>query len=162
MSDRMPDAPHLGRRHVLIAAGAVAAALTLPATVPRAETGDVRVSSFETLYEALTRGATPAAENVAFELPEIAENGNTVPFTVSVASPMTDESHVTTIHILSTQNPQTLVATFTLSPLNGKAVVASRMRLARSQDVLALAVLNDGRMFVARRSVKVTVGGCGI
>ena len=94
-------------------------------------------------------------------MPEIAENGNTVPFTISVDSPMTETDNVKAIHVLATANPQPGVATFRFSPLSGKATVASRMRLARTQDVIAIAELSDGRFLMSKRNVKVTIGGCG-
>jgi len=103
----------------------------------------------------------PIEARVTLDLPEIAENGNTVPFAVSVESPMTEKEYVKAIHIISTGNPQSGVATFRLTPQSGKAAVASRMRLGRTQDVIALAELSDGKVLQARRSVKVTIGGCG-
>lgn len=102
----------------------------------------------------------PSEERITLELPEIAENGNFVPVTISVDSPMTDDDHVRKLHILSTSNPQPVVATFHLSPLNGRAVVQSRMRLARTQDVIALAETSKGDLLLARVLVKVTIGGC--
>ena len=65
------------------------------------------------------------------------------------------------IHIVATANPQPGVATFRLTPLSGKAAVASRMRLQRTQDVITIAELSDGRFLMAKRTVKVTIGGCG-
>jgi len=98
---------------------------------------------------------------VTMDLPEIAENGNTVPFTISVDSPMTDKDHVKAVHVIATGNPQPGVATFRFTPQSGKAAAASRMRLARTQDVIALAELSDGKFLQVKRSVKVTIGGCG-
>jgi sulfur-oxidizing protein SoxY len=102
--------------------------------------------------------AKPIEGKVLIDLPEIAENGNTVPFTVSVDSPMSETDNVRTIYIIATANPQPGVATFHFSPLSGKAMVAGRMRLARTQDVV---VLGDGRFLMSKRNVKVTIGGCG-
>ena len=65
------------------------------------------------------------------------------------------------IHVIATANPQPGVATFRFSPLSGKATVASRMRLARTQDVIGIAELSDGRFLMSKRNVKVTIGGCG-
>jgi len=95
------------------------------------------------------------------DIPEIAENGNTVPFTIAVESPMTEAEYVKAAHIVSTGNPQADVASFTFTPESGKAIVSSRMRLAKSQDVVAVAELSDGRFMMAKKSVKVTIGGCG-
>ena len=85
-------------------------------------------------------------------MPEIAENGNTVPFTISVDSPMTDKDYVKAVHVISTGNPQPGVATFRFTPQSGKAAAASRMRLAETQDVIALAELSDGKFL--RRSAR--------
>ena len=86
------------------------------------------------------------------DLPEIAENGNTVPFTVIVDSPMTEKDYVKAMYVISTGNPQPGVATFRFTPQSGKAAVASRMRLARTQDIIALAELSDGKFLQAKRS----------
>ena len=74
---------------------------------------------------------------------------------------MTEKEYVKAIHVISTGNPQPGVATFHYTPQSGKAAVSSRMRLARSQEVIAVAELNDGKFVIARRPVKVTIGGCG-
>jgi sulfur-oxidizing protein SoxY len=95
------------------------------------------------------------------ELQEIAENGNMVPFALSVESPMTEASHVKAIHLISTANPQAVVGSFFFTPQSGKASVSGRMRLARTQDVIAIAAMSEGEFLLARRTVKVTIGGCG-
>src|SRR5690606_30934211 len=95
------------------------------------------------------------------KLPEIAENGNTVPFSISVDSPMTEDDYVKAVHVISTGNPQPMVATFHFTPQSGKAAVSSRMRLAKTQDVVSVAELSDGKFAIARKEVKVTIGGCG-
>lgn len=118
-------------------------------------------TTFEQAYAQLTKGAKPAEGKITLEVPEIAENGNVVPFTVTADSPMTAESHVKTIHVLSTENPQPIIATFRFAPESGKASVAGRMRLAKTQDVVVLAELSDGKLWVSRTAVKITIGGCG-
>ena len=105
--------------------------------------------------------AKPTEGKLTIDMPEIAENGNTVPFSVSVDSPMTEKDYVKAIHVISTGNPQPGVATFRFTPQSGKATVASRMRLARTQDVIAIAELSDGKFLQSKRAVKVTIGGCG-
>ena len=92
---------------------------------------------------------------------EIAENGNTVPFSVSAESPMTEADHVKALHIISTGNPQADIAVFTFSPQSGKAGVSSRMRLAKTQEIIVVAELSDGKFLIGKRTVKVTIGGCG-
>ena len=98
---------------------------------------------------------------ISLDLPEIAENGNTVPLTVEVESPMTDEDHVTAVHIFADGNPLPDVAKMTFTPRNGEAVAATRIRLAKTQKIHAIAEMSDGSVFTAAREVKVTIGGCG-
>ena len=98
---------------------------------------------------------------ITLKLPEIAENGATVPITVTVDSPMSSKSYVKTIHIAADANPNPEVVTFNLSPAMGKAEVSTRLRLAKSQNVIAVAVMNDGSVYKSAKQVKVTIGGCG-
>jgi sulfur-oxidizing protein SoxY len=108
-----------------------------------------------------TDGKTPVQGKVKLDLPEIAENGNTVPMTVSVESPMTEQSHVTAVLIVADENPRSAVVTFHFSPASGVAEVNTRIRLAATQQVTAVAKMNDGSVFMTSRPVKITVGGCG-
>lgn len=119
-----------------------------------------RTPQFKEAFDKLLGGATPVEGKIQIELPEIAENGNFVPVTITVVSPMTVDDHVNAIHLLSTSNPVARVATFKLSPLNGVARVQSRMRLAKTQDVVALAEMSNGTLAIATLLVKVTIGGC--
>lgn len=149
------------RRQVL--GGAVAAGLAValwPAGAPATAAG-VMPGDYESALKSILGDAQAAEGRLTLELPEIAENGNTVPFSVAVDSPMTAESHVRAIHLLSTANPQPVVASFHLSLLSGVGKVAGRMRLAKTQDVVAIAELSDGSFAIGRRNVKVTIGGCG-
>ena len=120
-----------------------------------------RTKWFEEELTKLLAGAAPTEGKIKLELPEIAENGNFVPVTITVESPMTADDYVKTIYLLSTSNPVARVATFHLSPINGLARVQSRMRLAKTQDVVALAQMSNGTMEIATVLVKVTIGGCG-
>ena len=159
---RTPGISLLNRRSLLLSAAG--AALAFPAWLALAEetaqTLVDRSKLFEEALSALLNGATPVEGKITLELPEIAENGNFVPLSVSIESPMTDESHVKAIHILSSANPVARVATFHLSPVNGIARVQSRMRLAKTQDVFAIAELSDGALAIGTATVKVTIGGC--
>lgn len=105
--------------------------------------------------------AKPVDGKIGFEVPETAENGNTVPYSVTVDSPMTPENHVRAIHILSTANPLPMVASFKLSIDTGTATVSSRMRLIKSQDVICVVERSDGTFVLGRRPIKVTIGCCG-
>lgn len=100
-------------------------------------------------------------ERVTLKLPLLAESGNVVPVTVSVDSPMTESDHVTAIHLFAEKNNLPRVVSMQLGPWNGKAVVKSRIRLAESQQVLAVAVMNDGSLFSAVADVEVTTSSCG-
>jgi len=108
-----------------------------------------------------TGGKTPTAGKVTLKAPEIAENGNTVPITVSVDSEMTAQSYVQSVTLLAEGNPNPAVATFHFSPMSGEASATTRMRLAKTQNVIAIAKMSDGSVFMDKKQVKVTIGGCG-
>ncbi|OHV18186.1 thiosulfate oxidation carrier protein SoxY [Methylorubrum extorquens] len=110
--------------------------------------------------KAFTRGKEPVRGKVKLELPEIAENGNTVPMTVSVDVPMTEESFVEEVMILAEGNPNPGVISFHFTP-SSVAEANTRIRLAETQNVIALARMNDGSVFSDVKQVKVTIGGCG-
>jgi sulfur-oxidizing protein SoxY len=148
----------LHRRRILtIAIGAVAAAASSaepgPAFAAKNDADD--------LIRKFTGGKTAAEGRVRLDLPEIAENGNTVPMTVSVDSPMTAQSYVSDVLVVAEGNPRGGVATFHFSPASGVAEVNTRIRLAETQNVVAIAKMNDGTVFRASKQVKVTIGGCG-
>ena len=103
---------------------------------------------------AFTGGAAMADAGVTLTAPEIAENGNTVP--VSVEAP-----GAVAIMLLAAGNPEPAVATFTFGPAAGRQLAATRIRLAKTQDVIALAKMADGSIVQAAATVKVTIGGCG-
>ena len=144
-------------RRVFVAGTAAA----LAAFASGASLAQDTAQTWEDAVKKVLGDAKPVDGKMLLDMPEIAENGNTVPFTVSVDSPMTESNYVKAIHIISTGNPQSGVVTFHFTPEAGKASAASRMRLARTQDVIALAELSDGKFMQARQSVKVTIGGCG-
>jgi sulfur-oxidizing protein SoxY len=113
------------------------------------------------LIKKFTGGKTATQGKVKLDLPEIAENGNTVPMTVSVESPMSEQSYVTDVLVVGDGNPNGGMATFHFSPLSGTAEANTRIRLAASQNITAVAKMNDGSFFTASKQVKVTIGGCG-
>ena len=115
----------------------------------------------EEVIKKFTGGKTPTQGKIKLDLPEIAENGNTVPMTVTVDSPMTEQSHVTDVLIVANENPRSGVATFHFSPASGVAEANTRIRLSATQDVIAVARMNDGSFYMASKQVKVTIGGCG-
>jgi len=145
----------LSRRQVLAgSAGALAAAGLGIAPAQAA-------NNAQDLIKAFTGGKTPTEGKVKLDLPEIAENGNTVPMTVTVDSPMTEQSHVTEVLVLADGNPNAGVATFHFSPASGVAEANTRIRLAATQNITAIARMNDGSFFTVSKQVKVTIGGCG-
>jgi len=97
---------------------------------------------------------------VKLDIPPLVENGNTVPMTVTVASPMAPEDHVKSIHIFNEKNPQPNIGNFHLSPQAGRAQVSTRIRLADSQKVVAIARLSDGTFWSASVDVVVTLAAC--
>ncbi len=104
---------------------------------------------------------TPKEGKITLKAPEIAENGNAVPLTVSVESEMSEKSYVKALYIAADGNPNPPVAIYEFTPLSGKAEVSMRVRLAQTQKLIAVAEMNDGTHYTATREVKVTIGGCG-
>lgn len=156
------------RTFMLSAAASVAMATALGTLLASQEAiaGDAsasgeRSSLFEDEFKKLMGSAEPIEGKITVELPEIAENGNFVPLTITVDSPMTADDYVRKIHLLSTNNPVARVATFHLSPVNAVARVQSRMRLSKTQDVVVVAEMSNGDMAIVTSLVKVTIGGCG-
>ncbi|WP_428667961.1 thiosulfate oxidation carrier protein SoxY [Reyranella sp.] len=109
---------------------------------------------------AMAKG-TPKDGKVSLKAPEIAENGNAVPLTVSVESEMSEKSYVKALYIAADGNPSPGVAVYEFTPLSGKAEVALRVRMQQTQKLVAVAEMNDGTLYTASREVKVTIGGCG-
>lgn len=97
---------------------------------------------------------------VTLEVAALVENGNTVPIAVSVDSPMTREAHVKTIAVFNERNPQREVALFQLGPRAGRATVSTRIRLATSQRLAAVARLSDDTLWSHTVEVIVTLAGC--
>jgi sulfur-oxidizing protein SoxY len=152
----------LDRRELLLGARAAAVvAALLPIPDPARSQGRPADASWEEVIKKVIGDAKPVEGKLLLDLPEIAENGNTVPFSLSVDSPMTEQDYVKAVHLFSTGNPQPAVATFYFTPASGKASVSSRIRLAKTQDIVGVAELSDGKFLIAKRTVKVTIGGCG-
>ncbi len=163
--------PRLSRRQLL---AGIAGALALPAALRRAlaQTGaadapavvasgaiaPLRIDDPAVL--ALTRGAEIRKGRVRLDLPELAENGNSVALRVSVASPMTAADYVKSIHLLSERNPVRRMASFHLRASAGRAEIATRVRLAGSQTVVALAESSDGSWWAGSARVVVTLSAC--
>jgi sulfur-oxidizing protein SoxY len=144
------------RRQFLAASvSAVAVAAWAGSIVPAAANdASDRIAKF-------TGGKPPASGKVKIDMPEIAENGNTVPMTVAVDSPMTEQSHVTDVLVVADGNPNGGVVTFHFTPMSGVAEANTRIRLAKTQTVTVVAKMNDGSVYAASKEIKVTIGGCG-
>ena len=97
---------------------------------------------------------------IKLTLPQIAENGKSVPMGFEVESPMTDENYVRSVHVLADGNPRPDVASFHFTPLSGRAKAKTRLRLAKTQNIVAVAEMNDGSVYLAKSPVTVTIGGC--
>jgi sulfur-oxidizing protein SoxY len=97
---------------------------------------------------------------VTLDVPPLIENGNTVPLTVSVESPMTAADHVKAIHVFNEKNPQPNVVSVHLGPRAGKASISTRIRLADSQKVIAVAEFSDGSFWSDEAEVVVTLAAC--
>ncbi len=108
-----------------------------------------------------TGGKAPAAGKITLTAPEIAENGNTVPVSVSVESAMTGDEMVDSVIIYADGNPSPGVATFHFTEMSGAASATTRIRLSKTQNVVAVAKMKDGSFFMDKKQVKVTIGGCG-
>jgi sulfur-oxidizing protein SoxY len=117
-------------------------------------------AAMDEAIRALTGEATVKRGKVKLNVPPIVENGNVVPLTVTVDSPMSETDHVTGIHVFNEKNPQPYVAAFELGPRAGRAMVSTRIRLADSQQVVAIARLNDGSFWSAGADVIVTLAAC--
>jgi sulfur-oxidizing protein SoxY len=97
---------------------------------------------------------------VTIDAPPLVENGNTVALAIDVESPMTQQDHVKAIHVFNEKNPQPNIANFYLGPHSGRAQVSTRIRLADSQKIVAIARLSDGSFWSASTEVIVTLAAC--
>ena len=113
------------------------------------------------LLAEFTADITPDSGSLTFTAPELAENGNIVPVAVSVDSPMTDDDYVESVMIVAEENPNPEVITFHFTPQSGIAYASTRMRLAKTQNVIAVAKTSNGSVFIDTRHIEVIIGGCG-
>jgi sulfur-oxidizing protein SoxY len=149
---------HSTRRQFLGLAGgaAVAGAVPLVTLRPAEATPAMQASAIrQVVGEAVVRTG-----KVKLDVPPLVENGNTVPLTVSVDSPMTPENHVKSIHVFNEKNPQPNVGNFYLGPKAGRAQVSTRIRLADSQKITAIAKLSDGSFWSVSIDIIVTLAAC--
>ena len=147
--------PMLPRRRVL--GTAVPGLLAAVALVPPAGATPERL---EAAMREFAGEAPIAPGRVRLDIPPLVENGNTVPLTVTVDSPMTAADHVRAIAVFNEQNPQPNVITARLGPRAGRAVLSTRLRLATSQRVVAVAEMSDGGFWSGEALVVVTLAAC--
>jgi sulfur-oxidizing protein SoxY len=146
------------RRRFLVSAGSAAVLGAAPIMTPRpAEATPAMLAS---AIRDVVGAAVVRTGKVKLDVPPLVENGNTVPLTVSVSSPMTSDDHVKSIHVFNEKNPQPNVGNFVLGFRAGRAQVSTRIRLADSQKIVAIAKMSDGSFWSASVDVVVTLAAC--
>ncbi|OAN49812.1 thiosulfate oxidation carrier protein SoxY [Paramagnetospirillum marisnigri] len=148
----------VNRRQVMTAMGAGAVGAACAGLLPGV--AQATPAEAEDMIKSLIGTAKASEGKIQLKLPQIADNGATVPLRVVVDSPMTEADHVKTIHIIAEGNPLPGVASFHFTPKSGKADVQTRIRLGKTQNVHAVAVMSNGSVWRTKEEVKVTVGGC--
>ncbi|MBV1705730.1 MAG: thiosulfate oxidation carrier protein SoxY [Hyphomicrobiales bacterium] len=152
----------ISRREAL--AGGAAACASGAVTLRSAEAADpmaARMAAAQAAIKKFTGGKATTKGALKLTLPQIAENGNTVPMGVSVDSPMTAASYVKEVRVFVPKNPLPVAVSFLFTPESGKAAASTHIRLAGTQDVQAIALMSDGTFLIDTRNCKVTIGGCG-
>ena len=153
---------HRSRRQFLAVAGGFATAAACAPFAPAARAQMVR-TPLNNMPEAIRKLVGAAAINkgrVKLGLPPLVENGHLVPLTVSVDSPMTEADHVKAIHVFTERNPLPEMVSFRFGPRAGRANVATRVRLADTQNVIAIAEMNDGSFWSDSAFLIVTLAAC--
>ena len=141
------------RRRLLQAGASGLVVLVLPATAMARPTLDEAIRNF-------TDGAVVQVGRVRLDIPPLVENGNAVGVTLDVESAMTAEDHIRRVALFNEKNPQADIAVFHLGPRAGRARLATRIRLATSQTVMAVAEMSDGSFWSSKASVIVTLAAC--
>jgi sulfur-oxidizing protein SoxY len=155
----MQEQPTSTRRRFLGLAGSTAVIGALPVAIsvrPVEATPETMASAIRNV----TGGAALQTGKVKLDIPPLVENGNSVPMTVSVASPMTASDYVKSIHVFNEKNPQPNLGNFYLKPGAGRAQISTRVRLADSQKIIAIAKLSDGSFWSTTTDVVVTLAAC--
>jgi len=146
------------RRQFLSLAGGVTAAGTLPIVTLRPL--QATPAMLNGAIRNIVGEASVRTGRVKLDIPPLVENGNTVPMTVSVASPMTADDYVKSIHVFNEKNPQPNIGNFYLGPSSGRAQVSTRIRLADTQKVVAIARMSDDTFWQVVADVVVTLAAC--
>lgn len=148
--------PALTRRGILAAAGST----VLSGLASRLHPAHANTTSVQEAIKNRLGDRPLQKGRIQLELPLIAPDGNTVPLSFSVESPMTPEDYVEAVYVLAEKNPWPEVMTFHFTPRSGKAEVSTRIRLAMTQNVMAVAQMSDGSAYMAETFVKVLIAGC--
>jgi sulfur-oxidizing protein SoxY len=144
---------NLSRRSALVtAAGALSALIVRPAGATTA--------TMQAAIREFSGGAAIKPGRVTMDIPPLVENGNSVPLTITVDSPMTEKDFVKAIAVFNEKNPQPNIASFRLGPQCGRAAVSTRVRLADSQQIVAICEMSDGSYWSAAADVVVTLAAC--
>jgi sulfur-oxidizing protein SoxY len=146
------------RRYFLGLAGGAAVMSAVPiVTVTPADATPAMLAS---AIRNVVGTATVQTGRVKIDVPPLVENGNTVPLTVTVTSPMTENDYVKSIHVFNEKNPQPNVGNYYLGPRAGRGQISTRIRLADTQKIVAIAHLSDGTFWSASADVVVTLAAC--
>jgi sulfur-oxidizing protein SoxY len=145
----------ISRRELLQSTAAGAVSLALPSAA--FATADQVAEEVKKAYP----GKAAVAGKIKLDLPSIAENGLVVPLNFEVESPMTDADYVKSVRFYAEGNPSPHLAEFHYTSMVPKAAGQIRIRLAASQNIVAYAEMSDGKLYTAKKEVKVTIGGCG-
>jgi sulfur-oxidizing protein SoxY len=143
------------RRQFIIGSAGIGLAAALPVSLASATP-----AMLEAAIRAVVGENTLHQGKVTLDVPPLVENGNVVPLTIIVDSPMTASDHVKAIHVFNEKNPQPHVITVALGPRAGKANVSTRIKLADAQRVVAIAEMNDGSFWSGETHVIVTIAAC--
>jgi sulfur-oxidizing protein SoxY len=146
------------RRRFLGLAGGTAALGAIPILTVRPV--EATPAMLATAIRNVVGEAVVRTGKVKLDVPPLVENGNTVPMTVSVSNPMTSDDYVKSIHVFNEKNPQPNVGNFYLGPHAGRAQISTRIRLADSQKIVAIARLSDDSFWSATVDVVVTLAAC--
>ena len=147
------------RRNALKGAGAAAVGAALPAAA-HAQLQSFVPGQMEAAIRKVVGEAQIRKGKVTLDLPPLVENGNVVPMTVTVDSPMTKENFVKAIHVFNEKNPQPNIISVHLGARSGKAEIATRIRLATTQKLTAIAEMSDGSCWSDTQEVVVTLAAC--
>ena len=151
------------RRAFLASAAGLVAAASLPAGVHAQATVNMLRGTEKDMLAAIARvtGSKPVQKGrVKLEVPPLVDNGNAVAISVAVDSPMTEPNHVKEIHIFSERNPEPVILSMKLGPRAGRAAAATRVRLADTQTLVAIAAMSDGTFWSGSAQTVVTIAAC--